>query len=1087
MIDFRAFFEEDYQGVNTFIESIIKPVFGNLFDSADEDVLKFNPNYKPAAERAGIMSIKRFGDCDEMDVPLQFFDITLSETVRISYSRVNIQALVRQLMETYSAALIVFHYPDNKGDWRVSYVSKGSNVTDSTSARRYTYLMGKNQKCRTAAERFIILAKKEKCEKNITDAFSVEALSDDFFEKYKDRYADFVEFITGKRFKKEKGKWVESTSHEPHEQLQSTFDGEEKSVRDYVKKMMGRLVFLQFLQKKGWLGVPADRPWGEGDPHFLQNLFANSSQKDDFLDEVLEPLLFKSLNDGERLNEIADTRLGKNIKIPYLNGGLFESDELDHKKLVFPADLFENLFQFFSEYNFTIDENDPNDAEVSVDPEMLGRIFENLLEDNKDKGAFYTPKEIVQYMCRESLIAYLTTDNEILADAIKMLVLQHKTEGLSAEQKRMLLTKLKAVKVCDPAIGSGAFPMGMLHEIYQCIVALDGKTENAVEIKKHIIQNSIYGVDLEKGAVDIARLRFWLALVVDEEKPQPLPNLDYKIMQGNSILESFEGVDLSKIIVKNNKNTIKDLFGNISNPQMTLSWTENEQSQDDILLSMKDYFNTTNHDKKEELRNKIDKQISNYIVTYCSGNKQIAEKVKLINSDKKPFFLWHLYFADVFNSTKKGFDIIIGNPPYVEAKKLKSIAFQLKDYDVYSGTADLSSYFFEKGLNLCADKGYLCFICTNKFFNTGYGKPLRKFILKNKIDQMINFEQVEVFDKVLVSSVICGISKEIPKKSNKFIYKKFYKLNHKEFKQKFLDGIENRNFYKQSNLDSNEWSFADNTGLAIKSKIETNASILEKIDGITVNRGITTGLNDAFLIDENDLNSFVKNDTNSFKIIKPILQGRNVRKWKFKKSTEYILQTGFDTNIDNEYPFIYKHLEQFADELKSRSDQGKNWWNLRACKYYSDFELPEKIIWGLTADKWAFAYDSEKHYLPSNGYILTSKIIPIKYMLALLNSSLMKYYFGFIGIMTAGGAYTLKHSTILQLPIKIAKNQKKFIEIVDEILYLKNQNSDYNAFKEELILDAYVYKLYELSFAEVKVIDINFGLTEEEYDKIKIE
>lgn len=231
----------------------------------------------------------------------------------------------------------------------------------------------------------------------------------------------------------------------------------------------------------------------------------------------------------------------------------------------------------------------------------------------------------------------------------------------------------------------------------------------------------------------------------------------------------------------------------------------------------------------------------------------------------------------------------------------------------------------------------------------------------------------------------------------------------------------------------------------------------------------------------------IENDRNSFKIIKPILQGRNVRKWKFKKSTEYILQTGFDTNIDNEYPFIYKHLEQFADELKSRSDQGKNWWNLRACKYYSDFELPEKIIWGLTADKWAFAYDSEQHYLPSNGYILTSKIIPIKYILALLNSNLMKYYFGFIGIMTAGGAYTLKHSTILQLPIKIAKNQKKFIEIVDEIINLKNQNFDYNAFKEELILDANVYKLYDLTYDEVQVVDPEFGLTEEEYNRIEIE
>ncbi|MDD3320075.1 MAG: Eco57I restriction-modification methylase domain-containing protein [Paludibacter sp.] len=1098
MEDFKTFFEHDYQGINAFVEKIIIPVFGNNFATNDEDILHSNPNYKAAADRANIVSIKRFGTCHNLDVPMDFFDITLSESVRLAYSRVSIQALVRQLMETYSAALIVFHYPDNKGDWRVSYVSKGSNVTDSTTARRYTYLLGKNQTCRTAALRFEELKKDEKTHENITSAFSVEKLSDDFFEKYRDIYADFVQFITGKRYEKEKGKWVENIIKEPDEQLNSSFEGNEKVVRDYVKKMLGRLVFLQFLQKKGWLGVPLEKAWGEGDQHFLQNLFKNSEQQDDFLDAVLEPLLFETLNDGERPNEIAHSSLGENIKIPYLNGGLFERDDLDKKRVIFPAYLFARLFQFFSEFNFTIDENDPNDAEVGVDPEMLGRIFENLLEDNKDKGAFYTPKEIVQYMCRESLIAYLTTDNEDLNKPIKELVLQHNTEQLKEEQKLLLDRKLKEVKVCDPAIGSGAFPMGMLNEIYKCRIAIEGKTENAVDIKKHIIQQSIYGVDIEKGAVDIARLRFWLALVVDEEKPQPLPNLDYKIMQGDSLIEKFEGVDLSKITIKNNKETLKDLFGNIVNPQMTLSWTEDEQKQDDILLSMRDYFNTNNHDKKDELRQQIDKQISEYIISYCSGNMDIALKVNKLNLNKKPFFLWHLYFADVFSSIKNGFDIVIGNPPYVEAKKLKTISSKLKNYEVYSGTADLSLYFFEKGLNLCTAKGYLCYISTNKFFNTGYGKPLRGYLLKNKIEQMINFEQVEVFDKVLVSSVICGISKKEPKKTNKFIYKKFYKLKHKEFKKKFLEGIENPTFYKQSNLDANEWSFADNVGLSLKLKIENSAKVLKKVEGIIVNRGVTTGFNPAFIIDNVTKENFSNKDTSSESIIKTLLQGRNVRKWYFNKSTENLIFTKQGIDIDLHKP-IKEHLFNYFEDLNPRTEddidskRGRKpgsykWYEIQDnTAYYKEFEVAEKIIWGLTADKWAFAYDAEQHYLPSNGYILTSKTIPIKYLLAILNSNLMKYYFGFIGIMTAGGAYTLKHATILQLPIKIANNQNKFIEIVDEILLLKNQNIEHETFKQELELDAYVYKLYELTYAEVKTVDPEFGLSEEEYAALKIE
>lgn len=201
------------------------------------------------------------------------------------------------------------------------------------------------------------------------------------------------------------------------------------------------------------------------------------------------------------------------------------------------------MFQFFSEYNFTIDENDPNDAEVGVDPEMLGKIFENLLEDNKDKGAFYTPKEIVRYMCQESLIAYLETNTSIAKEKIRKFVLtpEEGVVDIPENKKPKLLTALEEVKICDPAIGSGAFPMGLLNELLHCREALSGERYDRAEIKKSIIQNNIYGVDIEKGAVDIARLRFWLSIVVDEEMPSPLPNLDYKIMQGKLTNREFYG------------------------------------------------------------------------------------------------------------------------------------------------------------------------------------------------------------------------------------------------------------------------------------------------------------------------------------------------------------------------------------------------------------------------------------------------------------------------------------------------------------------------------------------------------------------
>ena len=333
-------------------------------------------------------------------------------------------------------------------------------------------------------------------------------------------------------------------------------DREEKPIRDYVKKLLGRIVFLHFLQKKGWLGVPAGKEWGEGDRDFMLKLFKNATegQKENFLDDIMEDLFSEGLdhNRSDR-GDLYDTKVEgfRNCRIPYLNGGLFERDNRDKKPNHFPASYFDGLLTMLSQYNFTIDENDPNDAEVGVDPEMLGRIFENLLEDNKDKGAFYTPKEIVQYMCRESLIAYLQTDQrEEDKECICQFVTTHDAE-LLGDLKEAIDQKLIDVKICDPAIGSGAFPMGLLRELFFCRSAIEPNiVENAANIKRHIIQNNIYGVDIERGAVDIARLRFWLALIVDEKSPEALPNLDFKIMQGNSLLEQYRGADLSTMTEK---------------------------------------------------------------------------------------------------------------------------------------------------------------------------------------------------------------------------------------------------------------------------------------------------------------------------------------------------------------------------------------------------------------------------------------------------------------------------------------------------------------------------------------------------------
>ena len=458
---------------------------------------------------------------------ISIYEVELADSVDIERNRRGIRdMLLTAWRNNGNAGAFMFCYRKNESVLRFSYVSEswtfgddGSYKKESTDTKRFTYLLGEGHRSRTAIQQFEKLRDSALSLKDLTKAFSVEAVGDMFFKGYKQQYEDIIFHVTGKRMVKVGGKWEERQEGNPNAfimQQFARFPNPEKAVRDYVKKLMGRLVFLQFLQKKGWMGVPVQGEWGEGDPEFIQNLFSRCKDKDHFIDNVLEAL-FNDLN-TERTNNLVSPAIGSRIRVPYLNGGLFEREAADETEFPLPAQYMQSLLDFFASYNFTIDENDPDDAEVGVDPEMLGRIFENLLEDNKDKGAFYTPKEIVTYMCRESLIAYLQTDieDEPTKEAIRQFVTTHDVNALGTNDKfrEQVDEALKDVKICDPAIGSGAFPMGLLKELFQCRTAIEGISQHqAAEIKKHIIQKNIYGVDIERGAVDIARLRFWLALI----------------------------------------------------------------------------------------------------------------------------------------------------------------------------------------------------------------------------------------------------------------------------------------------------------------------------------------------------------------------------------------------------------------------------------------------------------------------------------------------------------------------------------------------------------------------------------------------
>ena len=691
-------FNNDYPGTDRFIAEVIEPIFGNEIDYINEDLAEIE-KYADKAKNAGIKHIKYVGDITEKNYNadnIALLDVTLDDSKNIERSRVNIQQLIRSIMDYRQHLMIVFHYEDvTDKQWRFSYAYKGDSLKDTTSAKRYTYVFGKGYRGRTAAKRFQALADSPRNDEDFEKAFSVEILSDEFFKEYKRQYVKFIRYISGKVYEKKNDKWQDVVYDKPKPFYETSFNGCDKTVRDYVKKLFGRIVFMYFLQKKGWLA---------NDKNYMMHLYENATEqiKEDFLDSILEPLFFGVLNtEYEKRNEAVRSLPGWD-NIPYLNGGLFQQDELDKKECCFPGDYFKDLFSFFDRYNFTIDENDPDDAEVGIDPEMLGHIFENLLEDNKDKGAYYTPKEIVDYMCRESVISYLMDDRHTEQGnrQIRHFVESLNSDSLTDKQKEYLKDKLKRIKVCDPAIGSGAFPMGMLNLLSKLYIALN-LVSNRKNMKRYIMEKSIYGVDIEKGAVDIARLRFWLAMVVEDDttdikKVAPLPNLGFKIMQGNSLIEQYGGIDLSTLLGK-------------SNGEFQFDYIDAE-FQKTLEEKLSKFYNA-----KVAERDSIASQIDSLIANKLSSLNTNLDPNNIKPSETDKFFMWHTWFSDVFKDG--GFDIVIGNPPYgaklsdADKSLLKSIYYTTETIKgVQKGSMDTYTMFIELSYKLLKKGGAFAMI-----------------------------------------------------------------------------------------------------------------------------------------------------------------------------------------------------------------------------------------------------------------------------------------------------------------------------------------------------------------------------------------
>jgi hypothetical protein len=911
-------------------------------------------------------------------------EVEAKSTVKLARNRIALRNFIGQLIVPGSsdAVLAVFHQP-GKEDWRLTYASRRTTLDPETFAvthsetapRRFTFLLGPGETCRTAAGRLKELEGKDKLTlDDIERAFSVERLNKDFFKRYREFYERFTtHLLSSDKAAATRAAFGIAVLADPKEQEKA-----DKPVRDFAKKLLGRLVFLHFLQKKRWLGCPAgSTDWTGGEADFIAAFFEKakaSGEGDRFHSKYLTPLFFQALNTPDRKGDLFPLT---GSRLPYLNGGLFEEDVPALCALDFPPLLFEELLGFFAEYHFTIDENDPEDHEVGIDPEMLGHIFENLLEDNKDKGAFYTPKAIVQYMARESLRHYLEThlgqDPEIGILLAEKDLTRLAKDGFVRQHAKKIATLLEDVKICDPAIGSGAFPIGLLQEILWTRLTLNWEfntPEDRARLKREIIRNSIHGVDLDPGAVEIARLRFWLALVVDEEIPRPLPNLDYKIMQGDGLLESFEGIDLSRIASGNQAgNALVAVVGNQgefslddAKTQMELQVTERREK---IASLLRDYFSETNPVEKKRRHATIDSEVLKHldhaigferdridglldqqrkmlagkiartkswtkakgerlIETYqaeLTALEQKAAKLReLQQSSERPFFLWHLYFQEVFENG--GFDIVLANPPYVRQETIRHYKPLLKreGYECFTGTADLFVYFYEQAVNLLRPGGTLTFITSNKYYRAGYGEKLRSFLTDNlTLRTLLDFGDAPVFDAIAYASILIG-TKGSATPANHSLHA--YSWQVADAIGQLPQTVEKGGIaLAQTDLAADGWRLESPASIKLLEKLRATGVSLRKTLGNPVYRGVTTGMNEAFVINEETREKIIREDPSAKSLIKPYLRGKDIKRWTLESSGLFLIFTRHGTDISR-HKSILKHLSKFREQLEP---EPKNW------------------------------------------------------------------------------------------------------------------------------------------------------------------
>lgn len=1090
---------------------------------------------------------------------IAIFSVQLKKENYVESSRSTQRSYAKKLIEggNCDAAIVAF-YTEGEPKWRLSFVrldyemkieqGKLKTTENITPAKRYSFLVGKDEPSHTAIERFrqfIIDQNSNPSLDELEEAFSVEKVTKEFFELYCEKFYQLQEYLDANEDFIEESKRCGFTSEQ------------------YAKKLLGQIVFLYFLQKKGWLGVSVWAPtltekeykniffvggaqgriikehlpklysvqpdgsyrlnskvldmipddeeevianhmvrkktWGDGSKKFLRTIFEFSkTHKGHFFENYLEPLFYDTLNKNRGAMGYCPAL---HARVPFLSGGLFEPlDGYDWKSNRFdiPDEIFSNkkdandrnangILDIFDRYNFTISEDEPMEREVAIDPEMLGKIFENLLEvrDRKSKGAFYTPREIVHYMCQESLINYLIRKTGLPEEALRDFILygdfmkdedtvKSKREGNGGmyispeifkidENANIVVNKLKdiddalaSVRVADPAVGSGAFPLGMVNEIVRARANITayiaiGMNANAKRLlyknerspyalKLNAIRNSIYAVDIEPSAVDITQLRLWLSLVIDDEitpnaaneleghsNPLPLPNLECNILCGNSLVDEFMGVKLVR-----ESDLIKNTSGNT---QLELGQDAFEAILKQLFIVQDKLFVCDEPNHKQELKAQLQSlkdMIVDEQIKYCSEEVKEAYK-NAVKMSSKPFTLWHLDFARVFRDNG-GFDILIGNPPYVDSETMTKYmpeqrVLYTQKFESCKGNWDLFIPFVEQGYLLSTDIGSVSYIIPNKIIAADYAKACRKMMSRYSIKEIRDYSNVRVFKEAAVYPITF-----LADKSKSCNNVKMAVMNNLT-EISWYNEIDNNDIFVTDKWDS---FFAENTRVHTLIK-----EILEKstpLNDIAEVKGAAT-VSEAYEIKNILTDTETYDDTAHFKFVNTGTIDPYVSLWDSAK-TQYIKQGYYQ-------PVVKK------EELRAMYP-----------RRFDDASKDKIIIGGMTKELECY-YDSGKTLAGKSTTIVLDSKIDIIYLTGLLNSKLMTLFYQnyFNSLSLAGGFYRVGAPQIKQLPIVIGteEQQNKLISATIRMI------SEPNLADSELI-DSIVFEIYNISDEDASLL-----------------